>query len=219
MDKQNICIAQHGSVTQNYIDKAFLLNNEICLLPNYGFDQSILETIEKLLELEERFGREAYGPPFVVKIKLFAKPATFTPTSKDIDEKVLDSLYELREQYLHHERDIHNYDDDVYKLDKIFKQMKELSQVNFIEWFNDKFLIKRFYRIKENHDGKYKSTPETEACLKQRDEYIEFFLSKVIPMLFVNPSDQVLLFPLNNGEYNENFAWGGDKRPVTLDIY
>ncbi|NEO40451.1 MAG: hypothetical protein F6J90_30570 [Moorea sp. SIOASIH] len=30
-------------------------------------------------------------------------------------------------------------------------------------------------------------------------------MSKVIPMMFVNPSDQVLLFPLNNGEYDENF--------------
>ncbi|NEO40452.1 MAG: hypothetical protein F6J90_30575 [Moorea sp. SIOASIH] len=142
MDKQKICIAQHGSVDKNYIDKAFLLTNEICLLPNYGFDQSIFETIEKLLQLEERFGRKAYGPPFVVNIKLLAKPATFTPTSKDIDEKVLDSLYDLKEQYLHHERDIDNYDDDVYKLEEIFKQMKYLSQVDFIEWFNDKFLEK-----------------------------------------------------------------------------
>ncbi|AOY83737.1 hypothetical protein BJP36_31280 [Moorena producens JHB] len=141
MDKQNICIAQHGSVDQNYIDKAFLLKNEICLLPNYGFEHSIFETIEKLLELEERFGREAYGPPFVVNIKLFAKPATFTPTSKDIDEKVVESLYELREQYLDHERDIPNYDDeDIYKLEEIFKQMKYLSQFDFIEWLNDKFL-------------------------------------------------------------------------------
>ncbi|MGB3512737.1 MAG: hypothetical protein WBA93_26670 [Microcoleaceae cyanobacterium] len=79
MDKLNICMSQHGSAAQDYIEQAIFLNDEICLLPKLGFPASIFEAIEKTLEVEEKFGRKAYGPGFVVNIQLFAIASNIYP--------------------------------------------------------------------------------------------------------------------------------------------
>ncbi len=208
MDKLSVCLTQHGGEAQSYIEQAFLLNNEICLLPKFGFPESVFETIKNILELEERFGREAYGPSFVVKIELFAKPETFTPTSQNIDEEVFKSLYDLRQHDCNsYEMDLCDYDEYTNEHQKIFQQMKDLNQGDFIEWFKDKFLKEEYYAIYDDEEDDYLPNLETEACLKQRGEYLEFLLATIIPRLFSNPSDTVLLFPLNDGEHNENFAF------------
>ncbi len=218
MNNQNICLTQHGSEAQSYLDQAFILNNEICLLPKFGFPESIFENIATILELEERFGREAYGPPFMIKVELFAKPANFTPKSTDIDREVVLSFYDLREQYLNNEMDI-PYDEYQEKLEVIFSDMKDLTQSEFTEWFKGKFLDEEYYGIyyedyeygedeeEEEDQEEYISTPETEACLKQRNENINSLLEIILPQLFTQPSDTVLIFPLNEGEHNENFAF------------
>ena len=208
MDKLNLCIAQHGEAAQSYLNQAFLLNNETCLLPRFSFPESVFETIEKTLVLEEQFGREAYGPSFVVKIELFAKPAKFYPTSQNIDEVVVQSLYDLRQQELSHEMDLCDYEDE-YKndLESIFKQMQDLNQEQFIDWFKDKFLEDEYYGIYDEDEDEYLATPETETCLRQRGEYLEKILATIIPRLFEKSADTVLLFPLNDGEKNENFAF------------
>ena len=208
MDKLNLCIAQHGEAAQSYLNQAFLLNNETCLLPKFDFPKSVFETIEKTLALEERFGREAYGPAFVVNIQLFAKPATFSPTSQNIEEEVVKSLYDLRQQSFSHEMDLCDYENE-YKndLESIFKQMKDLNQQQFVEWFKGKFLKDEYYGIYDEEEDDYLPTPETQACLQQRGEYLELILATIIPRLFEKSADTVLLFPLNDGEQNENFAF------------
>ena len=208
MDKRNLCIAQHGETAQSYLNQAFFINNEICLLPKFSFPESVFETIEKVLALEERFGREAYGPAFVVNIQLFAKPATFSPNSQNIEEKVVKSLYDLRQKNLNHEMDLCDYENE-YKndLESIFKQMKDLNQEQFITWFKDKFLKDEYYGIYDEEEDEYLPTSETETCLQQRGEYLELILATIIPQLFEKSVDTVLLFPLNDGEQNENFAF------------
>jgi hypothetical protein len=207
MDKLDICISQHGEEAQSYLNQAFLINNETCLLPKFGFPESVFETIAKTLALEEKFGREAYGPPFVVEIKLFAKPAIFTPTSQNIDEAVVKSLYDLRQQKCNYEIDLLDYDEYKNDLESIFKQMQDLNQGQFTEWLKDKFLEDEYYGIYDEEEDEYFPTPETEASLEQRGEYLELILATIIPRLFDKSSDTVLLFPLNDGEQNENFAF------------
>ena len=222
MDKRNICLAQYGSVPQSYIDEAFLLNDEICLLPNYGFPTSILETIEKILELEERFGREAWGPQFAIQIKPFAKPKNGISISKDIHRNIVKSIYQIIEPYLSRLNEYYyeyEYEDELgfFEDEESFNDMrnertKELNKFQFIQWFNDIFLDSEYYGIRQKNTDKngytqYEYTPETEACLKQRNQSIESLLKFLIPQLFEKQSDRVLVICYNDGESNENYAF------------
>ncbi|NES68532.1 MAG: hypothetical protein F6K24_26515 [Okeania sp. SIO2D1] len=213
MDKLNICLSQHGSAAQDYIDRAILLNDEICLLPKFGFPPSIFEAIEKTLEVEKWFGKKVFGR-FVVNIQLFAKPATYTPTSKDIDSGVVQFFFELGKQCLNSDRYLNCFESSWYfpyehEEGYILDQMKDISQFEFIEWFKAIFFTDRYdprltkkssAKSTKSKSGKSK---HIKAFLKHRD----LILAIIIPKLFGKQSDKVLLFPLNNGQYDEHYSF------------
>lgn len=205
MDKLEVCIAQHGLQAQELIGQAILLR-DICLLPNFSFSPPVSETIKELLEMEERFGRPAYGPPFVTSIQLFAKPQIFLPTASNINQSVIEALFELGLQLCPFLRELYEYE---VEKEYILVQIQDFTQDRFITWFKKQFLNAEYFCEPVDEDmEEYRLTIEGNKCLIKREEYIEFILSEIIPKLFgSNPENKVFFCPMNDGDHNENIAF------------
>jgi hypothetical protein len=130
------CIDQHGEGAKILTHTAIALGG-MCLLPNFGFDSSLQDVINDLLQGQD--------PSFsgVRDVKVFAKSSSYTDFNKDlINLHAVVEMFELGKQLYPEEiaeMEVYNQLDEYWNESDIYCSAKEFNTDEFSSWMNSMF--------------------------------------------------------------------------------